>query len=201
VAWARANGVTVLYYLASARDPEAAHAAEAAGYRLMDVRVELMRLATEEPSVARVHEAADVGVLRAIAGASHGATRFYADPRFPDERCDSFYETWLVRSCEGWADAVLVAEAEGEAAGFVTCHADRSAARGSIGLIAVHESARGRGIGAELVRGAVDWCARRGLREVAVVTQGRNVAAQRTFESCGFRVESVGLWFHKWLDR
>ena len=49
---------------------------------------------------------------------------------------------------------------------------------------------------------AVAWrCAERGLSDVTVVTQGRNVPALRTFESCGFRTTDVGLWFHKWYDR
>ena len=195
--WARANGVACLYYLAPADDPARSHEAEAAGYRLMDVRVELARTPAPSSSTARPHHAQDVDVLAAIARASHRTTRFYADSRFPKGRCDDLYETWIRKSCAGWADAVLVVGPQGSPAGYVSCHADDRT--GSMGLMAVSEAARGEGIGAELVRAAVDWCAGNGLEEVTVATQARNVAAQRTFESCGFRTASVGLWFHRWL--
>jgi dTDP-4-amino-4,6-dideoxy-D-galactose acyltransferase len=198
-AWARENGVRCLYFLADGEDTGAAHAAENAGYRLMDVRTELARAASPEPAEGvRPFRPSDLEALRAIARESHRQTRFYADPGFPDERCDDLYDVWITRSTEGWADAVLVAESAGRPAGYVSCHADEDEGNGSIGLIAVAEWARGAGLGATLVRAAVDWCADRALGEIRVVTQGRSVPALRLYERCGFTAASVGLWFHKW---
>jgi GNAT superfamily N-acetyltransferase len=56
---------------------------------------------------------------------------------------------------------VLVAEiVDGRPAGYVSCHlAERT---GSIGLIAVDESARGAGLGVDLARAAIAWCGSRG---------------------------------------
>jgi hypothetical protein len=31
-----------------------------------------------------------------------------------------------------------------------------------------------------------------------VVTQARNVPAQRLYQKCGFITRSVELWFHRW---
>ena len=196
--WAQEQGVACAYLLVPSADAGQAHRAEAAGYRLMDVRVELDVPVTGCPAAVRPHREADVDRLRTIARTNHRDTRFYADPRFPRDRCDEHYDTWIRRSCEGWADAVLVADADGKAAGYVSVH--RRADHGSIGLIGVDGSARSRGLGEALVRGALDWCARDSLPECRVVTQGRNVAAQRVFQRCGFRTRSVGLWFHKWFD-
>jgi ribosomal protein S18 acetylase RimI-like enzyme len=36
---------------------------------------------------------------------------------------------------------------------------------------------------------------------VSVVTQGRNVAAQRLYQRAGFVTASTQLWYHRWLDR
>ncbi|MGH3102481.1 MAG: GNAT family N-acetyltransferase [Gaiellaceae bacterium] len=198
-AWAAANAVDCLYFLAG-EEPVAAHDAERAGFRLMDVRVELARPAEAggEHAAVRPFNPADVETLQQIARTSHRLTRFYADPRFPPERCDDLYDVWIARSCEGWADAVLVADDGGAPVGYVSCHADDAAGRGSIGLIAVDAAARGRGLGAALVRAAVGWCGERGLRDVSVVTQGRSVPALRLYERCGFGVAELGLWFHKW---
>jgi dTDP-4-amino-4,6-dideoxy-D-galactose acyltransferase len=197
-AWAREHEIDCLYFLADT-EFDAAHRAEDAGFRLMDVRVELSRsaLGTTEGRVRFAHDD-DREPLRSIARTSHRDTRFYADPGFPDDRCDEFYDVWISRSLDGWAQSVLVPE---DGLGYVSCHADDKRGWGSIGLIAVDEAERGRGLGRELVLGAVAWARRRGLRNIGVVTQGRNVGAQRLFAACGFRVESVGLWFHKWYAR
>jgi len=198
-AWARANAVACAYLLVAAEDAAAAHRAEEHGFRLMDVRVELdAEAATDAPQGIRPHSDADVERLRQIARTNHADTRFYADQRFPRERCDELYDTWVRRSAEGWADALLVADADGAPAGYVSVHEREG--HGSIGLIGVDPEARGRGLGAELVRGALAWCSGHGLPECRVVTQGRNVGAQRLFQRCGFRTRSVGLWFHRWFD-
>jgi ribosomal protein S18 acetylase RimI-like enzyme len=197
-AWARANDIACAYLLVSSDDAAAAQRAEGNGFRLTDVRVELDAPTTRAAQPVRPHRDDEVPRLRSIARRNHGDTRFYADRRFPRERADELYDTWIRRSCEGWADAVLVGEADDVAAGYVSVHERNQA--GSIGLIGVDEAARGRGIGESLVRGALDWCAERGLARCTVVTQGRNVAAQRLFQRCGFRTLSVSLWFHKWWD-
>ena len=195
--WARANAVDVAYLLVDGSDAAAAQRAEQRGFRVMDVRVELEVSPVRSEQPVRKHREADIELLRAIARTSHEDTRFYADPGFPRERCGALYDTWIRRSCEGWADVVLVADREGRPAGYVAMH--RRGGSGSIGLIGVDAAARGRGVGEALVRGALDWCAREGLERCSVVTQGRNVAAQRLFQRCGFRTSSVALWFHKWF--
>lgn len=197
--WAAEENVACVYFLGDAGDAHSAHVAEGAGFRLMDLRVEL-RQELASPAALGVREAVaeDRERLREIARTSHGTTRFYADPKFPDERCGALYETWIDRSLDGWAAVVLVAERDGGPAGYCSCHLDGEA--GSIGLIAVDSTRRRSGVGLELAAGAVAWCAARGARTMSVVTQGRNVAALRTFERAGFLFASVGLWFHKWYD-
>ena len=197
--WADENAIACLYFLAGSADAPTAHSAEAGGFRLMDLRVELGRPAAGDDLLADLRDArpGDADALRAIARASHGVTRFYADPNFPDERCDDLYDTWISQSLEGWADGVLVAEVDGRPAGYVSCHLDETGA-GSIGLIAVDAHVRGAGLGVALSRGAVAWCRDRGAERMSVATQARNAAALKTFQRAGFLVESIGLWFHKW---
>lgn len=198
--WARTNDVECMYLLCPDRPGDAIEA-ENAGFRLMDVRVELARRATAEPSSLRPAAPEDALGLRKIARVNHRVTRFYADPNFPDARCDDLYETWIARSLEGWADAVFVVEEGERLAGYVTVHLKPEVRWGSIGLIGVDESVRRRGLGRQLVRGAVAWSREQGMREVWVTTQLRNVPALRTFEACGFRAMTYGLWFHKWYSR
>ena len=195
--WAAENGVDCVFFLAG-DDPASAHAAEAGGFRLMDTRVELKRDAERGQLRTGIREAraGEADRLKAIASSSHGATRFYADPNFPDKRCDELYETWIGNSLEGWAAGVLIAEGAEGPIGYVSCHLDDGT--GSIGLIAVDADARRSGVGVALSESAIAWCAERGAEQMTVVTQARNITALRTFERAGFLVSNVGLWFHKW---
>lgn len=197
--WARENSVDCLYFLSRSNDPRTIEVAESAGFRLMDVRVELTQPLELGESIASIRgqRAADLPTLCVIARASHEVTRFFADPHFADEQCRKLYEVWIERSCEGWADAVLVADLDGRPEGYVTCHLG-DGSTSSIGLIAVSENLRLRGLGSDLVLGALGWCYEHGATALSVVTQGANVPAQRLFQRCGFRTASVGLWFHKW---
>lgn len=189
----------LVYLLVDADSPEEAQAAEKRGFRLMDLRVTLDRPTAPFATPVRRHHPADVDSLARIARVSHRNTRFYADPELDDTRCDDLYEMWLRLSCADWADLVLVHEHEGQPTGYVTLHLDGDTA--SIGLIAVDERRRRTGQGQALVLGAVDFAHSRGLLRVSVVTQGRNVRAQRLFQACGFRTAGTELWFHKHVAR
>ena len=186
------------FLLVEGADPAQAGRAEEHGFRFVDVRVTLEAPTAVSVQSVRPHREDDVETLRRIARTSHRDTRFYADPEFPDERCDDLYDTWIRRSCEGWADVVLVVERDGAPVGYMTVHRvdDDS---GSLGLLGVDEGWRRHGIGEMLVRGAVAWCADAGLARSMLYTQARNVASQRLFQRLGFRTAAVDLWFHKWF--
>ncbi len=72
---------------------------------------------------------------------------------------------------------------------------------GQIGLLAVGERARGRGLGQALLGSAGRWFLAQGVEEVRVVTQGRNLVAQRLYQRVGFRTASLQLWYHKWFSQ
>lgn len=205
LAWCRARGVQCLYALsddgdAAKRDLLARH-----GARETDVRTTLSAPVAPVGAAARNLRPArgtDLPALEAIARAAHADSRFWNDPRFARERCAELYATWIRNGTQGRADTVLVAAAEDRAVGYITCHVrgTGAAAHGEIGLVAVAEDARGRGLGGALVDGALEWAASRGLRRMEVVTQGRNAAALRLYESRGFVVERRQVWQHLWFD-
>jgi dTDP-4-amino-4,6-dideoxy-D-galactose acyltransferase len=210
--WAAQERVECLYLLADAADPETAPLAEAAGFRLVDVRVTLERRSpagerSEPPHDrgGRVRPAApaDLPELRRIAAASHHDSRFYYDPHFDRERCDALYATWIEKSLGDPDGAVLVAEFEAAPSsppcGYITV-ALGAGGEGRIGLFAVAPAAQGRGIGGLLTGAAFDWFAGRGAGTVSVVTQGRNVRAQRIYQKFGMLTRSLELWYHRWRE-
>jgi dTDP-4-amino-4,6-dideoxy-D-galactose acyltransferase len=199
--WCLQNQIRCLYFLAGADDPQTARLAEGAGWRLVDVRL-TFEITQPQPQAAvstRPVRPDDLPRLIKIARTAYRDTRFYFDSNFPPHLCDALYETWLVRSCEGDADAVLVLDVEGVPAGYLTCHLDRPAGAGRIGLVGVAAAAQGRGIGQALVRAGLAWFAGQAASRVTVVTQGRNVAAQRLYQRTGFLSAATQLWYHKWF--
>jgi ribosomal protein S18 acetylase RimI-like enzyme len=109
------------------------------------------------------------------------------------------YETWIEKSLSGYAQAVLVMGEPGQPEGFVTCHTNMLEAKGLIGLVGVSRSARGRGVGQALVLESLHWFAVQGMASAEVVTQGRNIPAQRLYQKCGFAIKEVKLWYHQWF--
>jgi dTDP-4-amino-4,6-dideoxy-D-galactose acyltransferase len=206
--WCVGDRIDCLYFLADADDSATSQLAQDDGFRLVDIRVTLERanlhLTTEfaaPPNVLIRHwHPTDISALSDLAGRSHRNSRFYADPHFSRERADALYRTWIERSCAGDADAVLVAELPSGIAGYVSCHL-REGMVGEIGLMAVNESARGAQLGRVLCASALHWLGQHKARRVTVVTQGRNVSAQRVYQHLGFRTSLTELWFHRWFSK
>lgn len=205
LAWCAERSIDCLYLLADAADAPTRRLAEERGFRLVDVRLTFETALDAAPRAApapavRLARAEDVAALRALAAESHRQTRFWADPRFERERCAELYATWVEKSVAGYAERVWVAEFEGRVAGYLTCHL-REGGAGEIGLVAVAESARGRGLGGALVERGLAWFAEQRCARVSVVTQGASLGAQRLYQSAGFRSSAVELWYHRWFDR
>lgn len=197
--WCADERIDCLYFLAQLRNKEV----ERKGFQVVDVRTTFShKLESVAPKVefeapCRECRDGDVRLLESIARKSHADTRFYHDGHFPRELCDDLYATWIRQSCGGDAEAVWVAEKNGSASGYVTCHFDEDRA-GRIGLVGVGADAQGGGLGAGLVNHALRWFRDEGARGVQVATQGRNEAAKGLYKSCGFTVESEMVWYHWW---
>ena len=203
--WCAANAIDCLYFLGEADDALSIRCAENSGFDLVDVRMTFATPISPDERMVRMPDgvsirpvlATDLVPLKAIARNSYRDSRFYVDGRFPVEKCDLLYETWLEQNCAGLSGAVLVAECEGRPAGYVACDA-ADAVTGRISLIA--SSVPGAGLGTALVNSACGWFRQQGFDRAHVVTQGRNVAARELYQRCGFVTESVQLWFHRWFD-
>ncbi len=111
----------------------------------------------------------------------------------------ALYAIWIARDFQDSSTTVLVAASpENRPLGFISLRQDAGAGMAQISLVGVDEQARGKGAGQMLISGALGWVAQRGASSVSVVTQGRNIGAQRLYQRCGFLTRSVELWYHKW---
>lgn len=201
--WCESHDIDCLYFLADSDHQETVQLAEATSFRFVDIRLTLtLSNFPEGPREGlgqgvRLFAEPDLDALKAIARESHADSRFYFDGAFPKERCEALFETWIERSCQGWAKAVFVAELNGAVVGYCTCHIEGGI--GSIGLIALASRAQGQSLGRNLIAAAISYVRQQGISRLEVVTQGRNVQAQRLYHKSGFVTDSVKLWYHKWF--
>lgn len=197
--WCAQEKIDCLYFLAESDDAETVQAVEAHGFALADVRLTLewRGAISISPNDIRLSRSEEIDALKTMARRNHRDTRFYYDSHFSIAEADRLYETWIERSCKGYADAVLVAERNGQPAGYITC--DLRDGYGQIGLLGVGEAWQGQGIGPILINGALHWFGEHGIEWVQVVTQGRNVRAQRVYQRCGFVSMQMQYWYHRWF--
>jgi ribosomal protein S18 acetylase RimI-like enzyme len=200
--WRLDHQIDCLYFLCASDDDESVRVAEQNHFHLVDVRMELswraQNIESRSMSDTRLYRPDDLAPLQEMAAESYSLSRFYFDRRFPKERASALYREWITKSCDGYADAVFVAASLDTIGGFITCHLDASR-KGRIGLLGIAETARGTGIGHALIETAQRYFSDREMSEVFVVTQARNIAAQRLYQACGFRTQSVGLRYHRWF--
>lgn len=208
--WCVENKIDCLYFLAVSDDSLTVRLAEENAYRLQDVRMgfelELSKIKIEHPNLApdfefKIATSDDTDALIPFAQNAFIHSRFYNDPHFSNEQCDHLYEIWLRRSIEdAFADAVLMLTYQEQAATFISCSLDKQTVIGTIGLIGVAENMRGRQLGVSMVQSALNYFQQEGMQFAEVVTQARNIAAQRLYQKCGFRTKQTSLWYHKWFD-
>lgn len=184
--------------LLPAHDVDAIFDAEEMGARFVDIRVRLEQETSRMVGISRPVKTVEDrdGLAKIARTAFRGLTRFYADPRFDDERCDDYYEQWFL---ENWRDPrvdILMVGDGGGPAGFVTIEFEEDQA--SIILIAVAEHHRGHGMGLNLAKAAVNHAAEKGIPRIDVMTQGCNTKALRAFQGAGFFITDVWVWLHKW---
>jgi ribosomal protein S18 acetylase RimI-like enzyme len=197
---AESQGVRCLTALVKTDRVDVITMAEDLGFRCYDVRIDLDRQMDRAHGVSagkglRLATESDLLQLEPIARERFSATRFVSDPHFPSELARDLYVEWLRRGHRE-EDRRLVTVSGLE--GFVVCHLDHNNGVGAIELIAVSAKAEGTGLATRLLHGAESLFMDAGLVRAHVVTQGRNLPAQRLYQRHGYRTGDVSLWLHRW---
>ncbi len=200
----RTGAIRCLYFFADASDAGSCCSAATIGLRFVEARLSyVLALGRQSEQVGTPFldvdpaKPEDLEHLRAMAKGAFQGTRFFRDPGFPRERVSAMYERWVDRDLsEG---GVLVARgADRSPEGFVTWRPDGE--RVVIGLIAVAQHVRGRGVGRRLLVALEDVATARGASIIVVTTQGDNLVAQRLYQAAGYRSHKVEYCFHAWFD-
>ena len=88
--------------------------------------------------------------------------------------------------CETNPAGVFVAEEFGSIVGYISTRLDHESGKGRIPNLAVDDSSRGRGIGRELIKFALEYLRREGMAFVMIETMVNNPVGRHLYPSCGF---------------
>ena len=136
----------------------------------------------------------DLVTLALISGSF---SRFKFDENFTNDEFQKLYTTWLLKSIDKTiAFKTLVVRNESEYIGLITL--GQNGRKGEIGIAAVDENFRSKGIAYDLCYAAENEFFNQGFKEIEVTTQKRNIPACRLFEKCGFSIKEVTNVYHYW---
>lgn len=124
-------------------------------------------------------------------------SRFKIDKNFESSYYEKLYNEWIIKSCSREiAFEVLVYGNENDPDGFITIQQKNNEAH--VGLIAVHERARGKGIGKKLMEAAEFIAKNHTFDTIKVTTQADNIQACSLYEKCGFTIDETIHIYHYW---
>lgn len=192
-------------------DLVAAQNMEMRGFLLMDTlvyyRFDLLKRAIPEDKgelLVRTLRPGDKEQVRRVASEAFKGYmgHYHADPRLDKRKCDETYASWAERSCipKTAADEVLVAEHDGEVAGFATLRLNSPQEVEGL-LFAVAPEWQGRGVCGSFMIHSLRWAASQGAQRMIISTQATNVSMQKVWCRVGFEPSHSYYTFHKWFDR
>ena len=126
-------------------------------------------------------------------------SRFTHDLKFGREKSSRLYEEWLRMSFyENYCDYFIMYIEDDRPAGFITVKIRNG--HPFVDLLGVLDKQRGKGIGRCLINAAEIKLSEAHYNTMKVVTQGHNIGALRTYQGMNFRIESMNVYYHKWID-
>lgn len=137
--------------------------------------------------------------VQTIAEQSFVTSRFFIDPLICPQRGAARYATWVRNSAKDPAQQVLVAELEGEIAGFFIVQEREQAGQRSAywHLKAVAAAFQGRGVGKRLWRMVMNWHREHGCRQLRTAISGHNLPVLALYGQLGFRFERAETTLHR----
>lgn len=199
-----------LMFRVNAENYSSLHVAEASGFRSMDVQVtlacSLSTLSTTTPLSSNILPYSEkyLPFLKKLSAQSYQRSRLYVDLELPIETTNMLHEMWVENDCTGRAAGVWVAHDSDEPIGYIAVLLHPAQPEygilqsGSIDLITIDPSARGYGVGMNLVNYAVNWF-RDCVDRVTVKTQVVNYPALSMYQSVGFKIEKAEVTLHRTL--
>jgi dTDP-4-amino-4,6-dideoxy-D-galactose acyltransferase len=137
-------------------------------------------------------------ILQTLAIQSGVYSRYRRDQHFPAGSFEAMFSIWMERSIRReLADVVLIIREHELIAGMVTIKKEQTTAK--IGLFAVLNVFRRKGMGSQLMDAAYAWALQNDCTELQVVGQIENREACRFYDRKGLDITEIQHAMHLWL--
>lgn len=173
------------------------------GAKLQDIKIELIKDLDlknnylEQNGNVQLKEITKFSVeLYHLVLESGAHSRFKLDKHFVNNEFDLLYKAWIQNSLNDTNAKVIGAYINNELLGFVSLSLKSGIA--DIGLIAVHEKARGNHIGKKLLESAYMYSIQNQSNYITVVTQEFNKQAMLFYLNNGFIINKKTFIYHLW---
>jgi len=122
-------------------------------------------------------------------------SRFKIDENIDITVFKKLYRLWIENTLTDSDSEIIAYYLNKELVGFVTLDFKSEA---KIGLIAVDENKRSNNIGTKLIKYLENRAYKKNLKNLSVVTQGKNLAACNFYENYGFKLDTTSFVYHIW---
>jgi len=205
--WIKSNNIRFMVTRIGLENEKLINHLSEIGFQIIDKLITLrskLSSTNAEPRVKiRPFIAKEIEQIGEISSDAFTHSRFIRDGNLEPEQVYQVYREWAINCCNGRSDEVLVAEIEGNVAGFITCNIESvensEKKYGDIQLLAVSKDYRGKGAGSSLVLGAQAWFKQRGCEFVDVDTENSNDTSLAIYKKHGFTPTYSQTRMHKWI--
>ncbi len=131
-----------------------------------------------------------------IARKSFNYSRFFNDPKLPQEQAKNIYLHWTECAFGQENKYFVISEREGNVAGYILFSLNEDSS--VIELIAVDEKYQGQRVGKSLIHTMESFVIDQGIQKIKVGTQVNNISATQFYTAMGFKYVSCGSVYHLW---
>ena len=131
-----------------------------------------------------------------IAKKSFNYSRFFNDPKLPQEQAKNIYLHWTKCAFGQKTKYFVISEREGNIAGYTLFSFNDDSI--VIELIAVDERYQGQRVGKSLIYRMESFVIDQGVKKIKVGTQVNNISAAQFYNAMGFKYASCGSIYHLW---
>ena len=198
--------INLLQFKCDAHHSNSIKIAEKNGFHFVDIRMTFEISINSSRNISMTEELEfrkavldDLPTLMTISDGIYSSSRYHFDCNFPKEKVDVFYQDWVRKAITGdFDDCLYVITAEKQIIGYCSIRRE-GLKKAYIGIVGMDKQFLGRGLGQKLIELVLNECQLLGVETVDVVTQGRNYQAQRLYQRCGFIINKLELYYHKWI--
>ncbi len=198
----KANNFDLIYCFSAPEDNQLNNFYTQIGGKLVDKKVVYTKKCSEKhiilpESIIEIYSENDNPTLNSLATQSGNHSRFKHDSLLPNNSYERLYHIWLKKSLSREiAHHVYSYRVNNEDAGFITLNIKNDII--DIGLIAVNEKFRGKGIGKKLMLCAEYIGQQNEIKQIKVATQKDNISACKFYEALKFKETNTVNIYHYW---